>query len=286
MPDDAIHNGQGNIAIDHAVTHQTVTRLRWPTRLWHWTNAIAIITLFMSGLMIFNAHPRLYWGEYGARYDPSWLEIKSVNDKGMLRIGPVTVETTGVLGLWIDSKGAQQTRAFPGWITIPSSYDLAAARRWHFLFAWLLALPLAFYMLWALFSGHIQRLLHMRLQEWQPRHLWQEMRSHARLRFPKGQAALSYNSLQKISYIGVIFILLPLMICTGLAMSPGMNASWPWLLDIFGGRQSARSLHFIAAFALCGFFIIHILMVIASGPIKGLRSIITGRHVVEQGTGT
>src|SRR3546814_20492706 len=74
-----------------------------------------------------------------------------------------------------------------------------------------------------------------------------DVKDHARLRFPKGEAAARYGILQKLSYIGVIFVALPLMIATGLTMSPGMNAAWPWLTDIFGGRQSARSIHFITA---------------------------------------
>ena len=77
-----------------------------------------------------------------------------------------------------------------------------------------------------------------------------EVKDHARLRFPTGAAALDYNMLQKLTYVGVIFLLLPVVILTGLTMSPGMNAAWPWLLDLFGGRQSARSIHFICAFLL------------------------------------
>src|SRR3546814_3815674 len=84
------------------------------------------------------------------------------------------------------------------------------------------------------------------------------------------------SDLQKLSYIGVIFILLPLMIATGLTMSPGMNAAWPWLLDLFGGRQSARSIHFIVAWLLVAFFLVHIAMVLLAGPVNEIRSMITG----------
>lgn len=253
-----------------------VYRHRWPTRIWHWTNAVTLLILLMSGLMIFNAHPRLYWGHYGANADPAWLAIGSTPDSGFLRIGEARIETTGVLGHWRDGDGVVQRWAFPGWATIPSTYSLADGRRWHLFFAWVLALSMTAYMIWALLGGHIARALHIRRAEWSPRHIWQDVKDHARLRFPTGAAAARYNILQKLAYIGVIFILLPLMVATGLAMSPGINAGAPWLVELFGGRQSARSLHFIAAFALIAFFIVHMAMVVLAGPVNEVRSMLTG----------
>lgn len=255
-----------------------VRRHRLSTRLWHWTNALAVLVLLMSGLMIFNAHPRLYWGSYGANFDPAWLEIGARGNTGYLRIAGIEVETTGVLGLWRDSDGALQRRAFPHWATIPSRYSLADARLWHLAFAWLLAVPLLIYMIWSLFNRHFPRDLRIRAREIAPGHLWHDIRQHARLRFPTGAAALDYNILQKLAYAGVLFVLLPLVILTGLTMSPGINASMPFMLDLFGGRQSARSLHFIAAFLLAGFFIVHIAMVVLAGPVNEVRSMITGRY--------
>lgn len=253
-----------------------VYRHRLPARIWHWVNAVTLLILLMSGLMIFNAHPRLYWGEYGANFDRAWLVIGSTPDSGYLRVGDYRVDTTGVLGRWTDAEGAEKTWAFPGWATIPTSYSLADGRRWHLLFAWVLSIGLTLYMVWTLLSGHLRKDLHVRRAEWSPRHIWHDMKEHARLRFPRGQAAARYGILQKLSYIGVIFILLPLMIATGLTMSPGMNAAWPWLLDIFGGRQSARSIHFIAAWALVLFVLVHIAMVLLAGPVNELRSMVTG----------
>jgi thiosulfate reductase cytochrome b subunit len=255
-----------------------VTRHRLSTRVWHWVNALCLLVLLMSGLMIFNAHPRLYWGQYGANPDAAWLEIGAANDRGFLQLGPYQLDTEGVLGRWRDAQGSMQTRAFPYWATIPSSYSLAIARRWHLAFALLFAFALTFYMVRSLINGHIRRDLHIRRTQWSPRYIWGDIANHARLRFPTGAAALQYNILQKLSYIAVIFILLPLMILTGLSMSPGFNATWPWLLDIFGGRQSARSLHFICAALLLGFFIIHMVMVLLAGPINEVRSIITGKY--------
>ncbi len=226
----------------------TVKRHRLSTRLWHWLNALLLYILFASGLGIFNAHPRLYWGHYGANFDRAWLELER----------------------------------FGSWWTLPASYNLALSRHWHLAAAPIFAFALLAYMLWSLANRHVSRDLAFRKDELAPRNVWQDIRDHARLRFPTGAAALRYNVLQKASYIGVIFVALPLVILTGLTMSPGMNAAWPWLVDLFGGRQSARSLHFIAAFALAAFFLVHILMVLLAGPLNEIRAMITGRYRVPQ----
>jgi thiosulfate reductase cytochrome b subunit len=259
----------------------TVLRHRLSTRLWHWTNAIAVFVMLMSGLMIFNAHPRLYWGHYGANSDHAWLQIGSAGERGMVRVGSLTVETTGVLGLWTDRNGIERRRAFPGWATIPTDYSLSAARRWHLAFAWVLGLGGLAYCLWSLANRHVQRDLAPTREELKPAHIWHDVKEHARLRFPKGEAALRYNILQKISYIGVIFGLLPLIVLSGLGMSPGMDAAWPWIVDLFGGRQSARSIHFIVAGLFLLFILVHLLMVVLAGPINEIRSMITGRWRVE-----
>lgn len=256
---------------------ERVRRHRLSTRIWHWVNVVAVTVMLMSGLMIFNAHPRLYWGEYGANADPAWLEIgMDGRGEGTLRIGTLRVETTGVLGVWTDGEGVVRRRAFPGWATIPSKYNLADARIWHLAFAWVLALGLLVYLPWSLINGHIRRDLHIARGEWTPGHIWRDIKEHARLRFPTGAAALRYNILQKLAYAGVLFVLLPVLIFTGLAMSPGMDAGWPWLTQVWGGRQSARSIHFIAAFALVAFVVVHLVMVVLAGPINEIRSMITG----------
>jgi thiosulfate reductase cytochrome b subunit len=255
-----------------------IKRHKLSVRLWHWTNALAMLVMLMSGLMIFNAHPRLYWGKSGNIADRAWLEIGDTKTAGFVKISGAALDTTGVLGLSIDGKGELRRLAFPDWATIPSAYSLSAARRWHFSFAWLFSLALTAFMLRALFNGHIRNDLHIQRSEWSPRHIWRDVKDHARLSFPTGAAAARYSILQKNSYIAVIFLLLPLMIFTGIAMSPAMNTAWPWLLDIFGGRQSARSIHFICAFALVSFFVVHILMVLLAGPANEIRSMVTGYY--------
>ena len=256
---------------DRARGGALIYRQRAATRIWHWINAFSLLVMLMSGLMIFNAHPQLYWGKYGADHERPWLEIGSDGDTGFLRVGPVQVPTTGVLGI----SGGEQV-AFPALVTIPSSYDLAAARNWHFAFAWALVVPGLLYWLWSLWSRHAQRDLAPTRDELRPAHIWQDIKDHARLRFPKGEAARHYNILQKLSYVGVLFGLLPAMVLTGLTMSPSMNAAWPWLLALFGGRQSARSIHFICAGLLVGFVVVHLAMVLLAGPLNEIRSIVTG----------
>ncbi|HKX79557.1 MAG TPA: cytochrome b/b6 domain-containing protein [Novosphingobium sp.] len=254
-----------------------VRRHRLSTRLWHWINAVTLLVLLMSGLMIFNAHPRLYWGEYGANRDPAWLVIgANPAGGGVVSAGGLTVETTGVLGVWTDGDGQVRHRAFPGWATIPSRYSLADARLWHLAFAWVMALGLLAYLVVSLANGHVRRDIHITRAEWRPPHIWQDIKSHARLRFPTGAAALRYNVLQKFSYAAVLFAALPLMIVTGLAMSPGTDAWAPVLTEAFGGRQSARSIHFICAFALLGFVVVHVVMVVLAGPFNEVRSMVTG----------
>ena len=253
------------------------------TRLTHWLNLFCLSVLLFSGLQIFNAYPRLHWGEAGANPDPAFIEIGSQQNsgeaEGYLKIGDVSLITTGVLGV-SELNGTQMRRAFPAWLTLPSYQDLAAGRRWHFFFAWAFVINGLVYLGYSLISGHLRRDLLPNRHQLGLRHLWQEIIDHARLRFPSGDAARRYNALQKLTYIAVIVVLLPVMVLTGLSMSPGMNAAVPELLDLFGGRQSARTLHFITATLLVVFVIVHVAMVILSGPWNNLRSMITGRYAI------
>ena len=267
---DAVLGSGSTLKADNA--REVVYRHRLATRIWHWLNALTIFVMLMSGMMIFNAHPQLYWGQYGADDDYSWLEIGSTDDHhGFLRVGALTLPTTGVLGY---AQG--QDVAFPPLVTIPTSYDLAGARSWHFFFAWLLVIPTLLYWIWSVATRHLQRDLAPEPQELQPRHLLRDIANHARLRFPTGEAARRYNVLQKLAYLSVLFGLLPLVVLTGLTMSPGVDAAWPWLLDIFGGRQSARSIHFLCATGLAGFILVHLTMVLLAGPWNEVRSMLTG----------
>lgn len=188
------------------------------------------------------------------------------------------METTGVLGRWTDSTGQVRNRAFPSWATLPQSYNLAEARRWHLTFAWVFALGIAAYLLRSLLNRHLRRDILPTGAELRPTHILHDIGQHARLKFPKGAAALRYNVLQKLAYLSVLIVMIPGMVLTGMTMSPALNAAMPWLLDLFGGRQSARSLHFIFAVGLVLFVLVHLLMVLLAGPLNEVRSMITGRY--------
>lgn len=257
--------------------HRMIRRHNPVTRIWHWANAGIMGVLLLSGLCIFNAHPRLYWGSYGANPDPAWFEIGAAEEIGYLRIGATELDTTGVLGVSDAPTGDRLARAFPMWATLPASGDLALARRWHLTFAWLLVPPLVIYALWSLVGGHLWRDLVPARSDCTPRRLWRTCCDHAMLRF--GDPAVSgYNSLQRISYLAVVIVLIPGMVLSGLAMSPQAVSVAPWLLDLFGGRQSARSVHFIFAVALVVFVLVHLVMVLLAGPWNQIRAMITGRY--------
>jgi thiosulfate reductase cytochrome b subunit len=169
-------------------------------------------------------------------------------------------------------------RAFPPALTIPSKQDLATGRVIHFFFAWIFFATLAVWLAAALASGHLRRDLLPRGVD--IRGLAADVKSHLRLKFNHGA---SYAPLQKLAYFGVLFIAFPMMIATGLAMSPGFNALAPWLAEILGGRQTARSLHFVFMLALVLFFVVHMAMIVLAGPLNELRSIVTGWYRADAG---
>lgn len=256
-----------------------VRRHSLAVRLCHWVNAAAIGLLLMSGLQIFNAHPALYWGE-ASRFSQPWAAVRAVElggePAGVTKIGSVAFVSTGVLG-W-----SGQPRAFPAWATLPSYRSLAEGRRWHFFMAWVFALNGLAYLAYSMLSGHLRRDLTPDRASLSPRVLAHTAGEHLRLRFPTGEAARRYNVLQQLAYLSVILGLGPLMVATGLTMSPGLNAAWPWMLDLFGGRQSARTLHFLSASGVVLFVVVHLAMVLASGPWNQIRGMVTGRFAVDR----
>ena len=264
-------------------TKVLVYRHRGVTRLTHWINVLAVSLLLMSGLEIFNAHPALYWGQK-ASFDQPWVSMgaaqKAGHTIGVTKIGSLSIETTGLFG-YSGPAGAQEERGFPAWATLPSSRDLADGRHWHFFFAWLFVINGLTYWVMGLINGHIRKDLAPSLADMAPKNVWREIVIHAKLKFPKGEEARHYNILQKGAYLAVALVLLPMMVATGLTMSPGFNAAAPWLLDLFGGRQSARTLHFISASLIVGFILLHLAMVVASGAWNNIRSMITGRYAIE-----
>ncbi len=215
-------------------------RHRLSTRLWHWLNLLCVVVLFMSGLTISNAHRYLYWGQWGFMPEQAWLAVPR----------------------------------FPDWMTIPGYYSLAVAREWHILMAWPFALGLLLMWIAMLANRHFKRDIATATDEWKPRNVKRDVVEHLKLNFDHGEG--KYNFLQKLAYGLVFGVFLPMMIFSGIAISPGMEPTFGWLVDLLGGRQSARSLHFIFAFAIAGFFVVHVLLVMLAGPIHQIRDMITG----------
>ena len=261
---------------------EVIYRHTFLVRLTHWINALAIVLLIGSGLNIFNAHPRLYWGQTGGWLDRPFLNIHAVNGphgmRGLVEVGPLRLDTTGVLG-WSRVNGHWMSRAWPSWITVPSFQDLADARHWHILFAWVLAANGLVYLAWSLGSRHVQRDLWPTGKDL--RSIPRSVLEHLKNQHPTGEAAKRYNVLQKLAYLGLI-TLASGMVVTGLAMSPGFDAFAPWLTDVLGGRQSARTLHFICASLIFLFIVVHLSEVVLAGPLNEVRSIVTGRYAVPQ----
>jgi thiosulfate reductase cytochrome b subunit len=260
-----------------------VARHSVAVRVTHWINAVCLAFLLLSGLQIFNAHPELYWGQQ-SDFGHGWLALGAYASGGQLhgvtKVGPAIFHTTGFLGA-SRVHGVWMARGFPDWLTIPPQQFLALGRRWHFFFAWLFAINGAILIANAVISGHLRRDLAPTRGQLQPTHVLQEIWDHLRLKFPKGEAARRYNVLQKLAYLGVLVVLLPLMVLTGMTMSPSLDAIFPFLVELFGGRQSARSIHFIVASLIVLFFVVHIVMVVLSGTWNNVRSMITGRYAIE-----
>jgi thiosulfate reductase cytochrome b subunit len=264
------------ITVDRPVAAPWFFRHAAILRVTHWINVLCFTLLLMSGLQIFNAHPALYIGQQSDFAHPSIA--LTARQSGKALIGETTVfghtfETTGVLGASMED-GQMTPRGFPSWITIPSYQDLATGRRWHFFFAWLLVINGLVYLVWGFASRHFGRDLLPRLKELGD--IGGEILDHLRLRFPRGEAAKRYNVLQQLAYLAVVFVLFPLVVLTGLTMSPGIDSVLPQLLSLFGGRQTARLIHFAAASGLVAFVIVHLVMVLVSGLWNNVRSMTTG----------
>jgi thiosulfate reductase cytochrome b subunit len=271
-------------AIDIAPARSYVYyRHRLPVRVMHWINVIALTVLFMSGLQIFNAHPALNFGKSSYNGHPPVLEIGARMKPdgglaGVTRILGAEFDTTGWLGVTRAADGRMVPSTFPPWLMLPGQQWLSMARSWHFFFAWVFLLNGLAYVLYGLASRHLARDLQPTGEDL--RGIGASIRDHLRFRHAAGEAAKRYNVLQKLAYLVVIFGLLPLAILMGFAMSPWLNSVAAGWVDIVGGRQSARSIHFIVAWLLVGFVLIHVFEVVITGVWNNLRSMITGRYRV------
>ncbi len=278
MPDKSSDN-----SLDDMPHNRTrIYRHRLPIRLAHWANLIFLIIMLMSGLQIFNAHPALYIGSK-SDFERPILAMDAGRTSNGNAVGITTVfghqfNTTGLLGLSTNSDGKTESRGFPAWATLPSVQWLSMARSWHFFFAWLFVINITLYIAYTVFSSHLWRDL---LPKWQEiRHLGGSILDHLKFRYPENESG-RYNVMQKLAYLIVIFVLGPLVVLTGMTMSPQLDSAFPWLLTVFGGRQTARTIHFLCAFSFVGFFLIHVFMVLVSGVWNNMRSMLTGRYEIK-----
>lgn len=257
-----------------------------PVRIMHWVNVVAFLLLLMSGLQIFNAHPALNWGRSSYTGQPPVLQMyaRQAEDGALIGITQVLGHdfiTTGVLGTSRTSNGELMARGFPAWATLPGPQWLAMGRRWHLFFAWVLVINGLAYLTYSVLSRHLVRDLAPGKEDW--RSLGQSVRDHLLFRHPHGEAEKHYNVLQKLAYLFVIFVLVPLIIITGWSMSPRLDAIIPGWVDWLGGRQAGRTIHFVAAWTLVAFVLIHVFEVVVSGLWNHLRSMITGRYRIRSG---
>jgi Ni/Fe-hydrogenase b-type cytochrome subunit len=205
-------------------------------RITHWITAISFFALLVSGIAILIAHPRLYWGETGALGTPSLLDLPI-----RLRLG------------------------HSGW-----------GRYLHFLSAWVCVLTGLFYALFGVLTRHFRKNLLPAKADLAWESISRIISNHLRLKRPTEKESLTYNVVQRLAYLAVVFVLFPLIILTGLAMSPAITSVVPTLVNMFGGQQSARTIHFFVAVALVLFLCVHVAMVCLAGFTDRMRAMITG----------
>jgi thiosulfate reductase cytochrome b subunit len=242
----------------------TVGHPGW-VRVCHWFVTLSFLVLLVSGYVILMCHPRLYWGEVGNDLTPALFELpisRNHQHGGWKPKEPFTQDATGP---------ASQSR----------TYEIFNENSWgrslHFLAAWFLVVPGMIYLLAGILSGHFRRHLWPEPGEFTLSRLWQDVRNHLQLRFQRATGEHRYGLLQKCTYCGVVFVALPLVVLSGLAMSPAITAAYPILGSVFGGFQSARTIHFFATVALVLFLLVHVVMVVRSGFTRHMRSMTIGR---------
>lgn len=244
---------------DHSLNQKNVGHKKW-VKTSHWIVTLSFLSLAITGILIVMVHPRFYWGEVGNDLTPALFELpigRNYKHGGWEKSVPIYNDTAALVS-------ARRT------------YDIFNQNGWgrslHFLSAWLLVITGIVYILFGIITGHFRRHILPKLKELSPQMIWRDVVNHIHMRIPRATHGPQYGLLQKCTYAGVIFIALPLVVITGLTMSPAITAAYPFLLELFGGFQSARTLHFIASIALELFVILHVLMIIKSGFKKQMNA--------------
>lgn len=231
---------------------ESIRHKRWVKRS-HWIITVSFLALAFSGFVILMSHPRLYWGEVGNDLTPALFELP--------------VSRNYQHGGWEKSSPFFEGAGSP--VSASRTYDIFNQNGWgrslHFLSAWFLVLTGVVYLLTGFFTGHFRSNLWPKAKEFTRREFWRDLINHFRMHIPSANSGPQYGLLQKCTYLVVIFFLLPLIAMTGLTMSPAITAAYPFLLKIFFGAQSARTIHFFASISLVLFLFVHLGMVIRSG---------------------
>jgi thiosulfate reductase cytochrome b subunit len=218
-------------------------------RVTHWITTICFLALLLTGIEILISHPRFYWGETGNIHTPTLFRIPIPASRSSVPTG---------YGYVLPDQN--------GW-----------SRYLHFQAAWIVVLTGLLYVISFLFTGHLRKDLLPGKGDLSWRAFSSAIAKHARFERPSAEEAWSYNVLQRLSYLFVIFVLFPLVIWTGLAMSPGFVSAFPATVTVFGGQQSARTIHFFVTLALVLFLLVHVVMICVAGFRSRMRAMITGR---------
>lgn len=218
-------------------------------RITHWIFTLYFFALLVSGVEVLLSHPRFYWGETGTVLTKPLFKLPFPSSRSLVPTG---------YGYVLPDQN--------GW-----------SRALHFQSAWIVGLTGLLYALYGFISGHFRKSLLPAKSDLSGRELSTAIRNHLRFARQTEAEAWSYNSLQRMAYLSVIFFLFPLVIWTGLAMSPAFVSAFPWSVTVFGGQQSARTLHFFVSLALVLFLVVHVVMVFVAGFRSRMRAMITGR---------
>ncbi|WP_345270193.1 cytochrome b/b6 domain-containing protein [Nibrella viscosa] len=233
-------------------------------KILHWVVTGSFLALAFSGVVILMCHPRLYWGEVGNDLTPALFELP--------------ISRNYQHGGWTTSMPFFRQAGSP--VSADRTYDIFNQNGWgrslHFLSAWFLVVAGLVYLLMGIYTGHFRKHLWPQSGELTGAAFWRDVVSHVRMKVPAATHGPQYGLLQKCTYVVVIFFLLPLIVLTGLTMSPAITAAYPFLLKLFLGAQSARTIHFFAFLALMLFLLIHVVMVIRSGFKQQIRSMTLG----------
>ncbi|MBA4055235.1 MAG: hypothetical protein C0490_11020 [Marivirga sp.] len=237
---------------------------RW-VKVSHWIITMSFLALAFTGFEMVMVHPRFYWGEVGNDLTPALFELP--------------VSRNYKHGGWEKSVPFSTVAGAP--VSASRTFDIFNENGWgrslHFLAAWFLVITGLVYLVPGVFTGHFRRHLWPQRKEFKLRLFWRDVINHVRMKIPPATNGPRYGLLQKCSYLVVIFFLMPLIVMTGLTMSPAITAAYPFLLKIFFGAQSARTIHFFTSAALSLFLIVHVVMIIRSGFKQHMRAMTIGK---------